>query len=136
MAKGLLPQGIVVAANPMIAYHSETNMYEIREFEDKAKNTAAAIYDYGIPAGRLVVMGDSGGDGPHFKWGASVGAYLIGSMTKPSLEKYCKGQGIKIDTRFGLAYGEGEKKDKAREMEVDFVDLVQIIENAIEGRKI
>jgi hypothetical protein len=128
MAKGLLPQGIVVAANPMISYPGqETEMYEVREIEDKAKNTTAVLQEHGIPAQRLIIMGDSGGDGPHFKWGASVGAYLVGSMTKPSLEKFCRKKGVEINTRFGVSYAEGEQKDPKREMEVDFMGLTEVI---------
>ena len=132
MAKGLLPPGIVVAANPMISYPGLVmEMYEVREIEDKAKNTAAVLQKYGIPAEKLIIMGDSGGDGPHFSWGASVGAHLVGSMTKPSLEKYCREKGIKINTRFGVTYSEGEKKDPKREMEADFMGLVPVIENVL-----
>jgi len=134
MAKGLLPQGIVVAANPMISYPEHgMELYEVREIEDKAKNTAAVFQKYGIPAKKLIIMGDSGGDGPHFAWGASVGAYLVGSMTKSSLEKYCREKRIEIQTRFGMTYSEGEKKDLAREIEVDFMGLAPVIEKTLAG---
>jgi len=132
MAKGLLPGGIVIAANPMFSYPGhEGSMYEVREIEDKAKNTAAVLGEHGIAAGKLIIMGDSGGDGPHFKWGASVGAHLVGSMTKPSLERYCREKGIKINTRFGVSYAEGEKKDPARELAVDFMGLAPVIEEVV-----
>jgi hypothetical protein len=132
LAKGLLPRGIVVAANPMISYTDhEVSIYEVSEIEDKAKNTAAVLRKHGIPARKLILMGDSGGDGPHFEWGTSVGAYLVGSMSKPSLEKYCRQKGIRIDTRFGVSYGEGQKKNEAREMEVDFMGLVPVIEEVV-----
>lgn len=132
MAKGLLPQGIVVAANPMIAFGGHgSEMYEVREIEDKAKNSEAVVQRHGFPAGRIILMGDSGGDGPHFAWGASVGAHLVGSMPKPSLEKYCRDKGIEINTRFGVTYSEGDKKDPLREMEVDFMGLVPVIEEVI-----
>ena len=135
MAKGLLPEGIVVAANPLIVYPGhETEMYEVREIEDKAKNTAAVLQDYGLPVQKLIIMGDSGGDGPHFEWGASVGAYLVGSMIKPSLESFCRKQGIEINTRFGVTYSEGEKKDLKRDMEVDFMGLVPMIQGRMEGK--
>jgi hypothetical protein len=135
-AKGLLPPGIVVAANPMISYPGNgTEMYEVQEIEDKAKNTAAVLREYGIPAQKLIIMGDSGGDGPHFAWGASVGAHLVGSMTKPSLESFCRKKGIKINTRFGVSYAVGEKKDPKREMEVDFMGLVRVIEQVMEEQK-
>lgn len=135
LANNLLPQGIVVAANPMIVYPGhEGMMYEVKEIEDKANNTAAVLRDHGLPAKKLIIMGDSGGDGPHFEWGASVGAHLVGSMTKPSLKKYCERKGIEINTRFGISYEEGEKKDQPREMEVDFMGLAAVIQEVMEER--
>jgi hypothetical protein len=134
MAKGLLPKEIVVAANPMISYPGQgTEMYEVLEIEDKAKNTMAILQEARIPAEKLIIMGDSGGDGPHFAWGASVGAHLVGSMTKPSLENFCRNKGIEINTRFGVSYFEGEKKDLVREMKVDFMGLVPVIEEVVAG---
>ena len=132
LAKGLLPQGIAVAANPMISYPGQgTEMYEVREIEDKVKNTGTVMRAHSISPNKVIVMGDSGGDGPHFEWAAEVGAHLVGSMTKPSLEKYCKGKGIEIGTRFGVTYSEGEKRDSAREMEVDFMGLVAVVERVM-----
>ncbi len=132
MAKGLLPQGIVVAATPMISYPAlETEMYEVREIEDKAKNTEAVMRHRGIPAKRVILVGESGGDGPHFAWGASAGANLVGSMTKPSLESFCRKKGIAINTWFGVTYSEGEKRDLESEMEVDFIGLVPVIEQVL-----
>jgi hypothetical protein len=132
MAKDLLPQRTVIAANPMISYPGhEMEMYEVREIEDKAKNTETVMRLYGIPPKRMILIGDSGGDGPHFEWGASVGAYLVGSMTKPSLESYSRKKEIKINARFGLTYSEGEKKDLEREMTVDFMGLVPVIEQVL-----
>jgi hypothetical protein len=132
MAKGPLPTGIVVAANPMISYPGcGMKMYEVREIEDKAKNTAAVLQEYGIPAQKLIIIGDSGGDGPHFEWGASVGAHLVASMMKTSLQSFCKKKGIEINTRFGVTYAEGDKKDLEREMEVDFMGLAAVIEKVL-----
>jgi hypothetical protein len=132
IAKGLLPPEIVVAANPMISYPgNDMKMYEVREIEDKAKNTMALLREHGPPAQRLIIMGDSGGDGPHFEWGASVGAHLVGSMTKPSLQSFCKKKGIEFNTRFGVTYSEVKKKDLEREMEVDFMGLVRVIEKVM-----
>ena len=132
MAKGLLPEGIVVAANPMISYPGQgTEMYEVREIEDKAKNTETIMRAHSISPNKVIIMGDSGGDGPHFEWAAEVGAHLVGSMTKPSLEKYCKGKAIEIGTRFGVTYSEGEMRDTAREMEVDFMGLVAVVERVM-----
>ena len=71
-AKGLLPEAPIVAANPMIRFEDprqETRYeYQVIEIEDKPKNTAAVISALEVPENRLVVMGDSGGDGPHFQW--------------------------------------------------------------------
>ncbi len=132
IAKGMLPQGIVVAASPMISYPGHgKGMYEVREIEDKAKNTETVMRLHAIPAKRVILVGDSGGDGPHFAWGASVGAHLVGSMTKPSLENFCRNKGIEINTRFGVTSSEGEKRDPAREMTVDFMGLVPVIENVL-----
>jgi len=132
MAKGLLPEGIVVAANPMISYaEHRMELYEVREIEDKAKNTGTVMRQHGIPPNKVILMGDSGGDGPHFAWGASVGAYLVGSMTKPSLESFCRRREIEINARFGVTYSEGEKKDLEREMTVDFMGLVPVIEGVV-----
>jgi len=132
MAKGLLPQGIVVAANPMISYPGqEMEMYEVREIGDKAKNTETVMRLHGISPDKTILIGDSGGDGPHFAWGASVGAYLLGSMAKPSLESYCRMKGIAINTRFGLVYSEGEERNLEREMKVDFMGLVPMIEKVM-----
>jgi hypothetical protein len=132
MAKGLLPQGTVIAANPMISYPGhEMEMYEVREIEDKAKNTEMVMRLYGIPPKRVILIGDSGGDGPHFEWGGSVGAYLVGSMTKPSLESYGRKKEIKINAWFGVSYAEGEKRDLGREMEEDFMGLVSVIGEAL-----
>jgi hypothetical protein len=132
IAKGMLPQGIVVAANPMISYPGHgMEMHEVREIEDKVKNTERVMRAHGISADKVILIGDSGGDGPHFAWGASVGAYLVGSMTKPSLESFCRKRGIEINGRFGVTYSEGEKKDLKREMEVDLMGLVPVIEKAL-----
>ena len=134
MAKGLIPKGIVVAANPMISYPGHgMEMHEVREIEDKAKNTETVMRAHGISPKKVIVIGDSGGDGPHFAWGASVGAHLIGSMTKPSLESFCRKKGIKINARFGVTYSEGGKKDPARETEVDFMGLAPVIEQVMKG---
>jgi hypothetical protein len=83
---------------------------------------------FNIPPEKIILMGDSGGDGPHFEWGAGIGALLIGSMTKPSLETYCQTKGINIDLRFGLSYTAGDEKDPQRQMQLDFRELRALIE--------
>jgi hypothetical protein len=130
-AKGLLPPVPVLSAHPMIRYpkrESDPHLYNLLEIQDKGKNTEAAVRSWRIPGQKIILIGDSGGDGPHFEWGARCGAFLIGSMTKPSLESYCQERGIAIDTRFGLSYAQGENGNPEKEMEIDFMDLSSVIE--------
>jgi hypothetical protein len=126
-AGGLLPKAPVLSANPMVRYpglESDPDfIYDLFEIQDKAKNTGAVARRYNISADKIILMGDSGGDGPHFEWGSENGAYLVGSMTKYSLESYCQSRGIPIDLHFGLSYGEGEEKDPQIEMQADFAEL-------------
>ena len=128
-AKGLLPRVPVLSANPLIRFAASGtdpgDVYELNETRDKGKNTAAVVQHFGIPAGRIVVMGDSGGDGPHFEWAARAGAFIIGSMTKHSLSSYCRERDIPIRLRFGVSYGEGEGRDVEKEKRFDFMDLVE-----------
>ena len=92
-ARGLLPRTPVISAHPMVRYPNDRGdppqIYELFEIGDKAINTEAVIRSFGIASDRVILMGDSGGDGPHFEWGSKTGAYLIGSMTKSSLDGYC-----------------------------------------------
>jgi len=76
-------------------------------------------------------MGDSGGDGPHFEWGAKVNAFLIGSMTKPSLENYCLTRKIKINFKFGISRAQSQNKDLKKEMQVNFMDLSSCIQEVL-----
>lgn len=137
LARGLLPRVPVVAANPMIrfpgAYEKEPFVREVLEINDKGKNTEAVMRAHGLTPDKVIVMGDSGGDGPHFAWAASTGAFTIGSMTKDSLNTYCRRAGAKIHLRFGLTYGPGEKRSIAREMQVNFRDLAAVIEDRVGG---
>lgn len=134
--KKLLPPVPVVAANPLITFETPgwdtVFKYQVLEIEDKAKNTQAVITELNIPVNHVLVMGDSGGDGPHFRWGNSAGAYLIGSMTKHSLQAYCDSTGVTIRTHFGLTYGPGEKPDADREMNVDFMELTDVIREVVD----
>lgn len=134
-AKGFLPTIPVLSAHPMIRYsYRDTDpphIYDLFEIQDKSKNTRVVADRFNIPGEKVIIMGDSGGDGPHFDWGAKIGAFLIGSMTKPSLEKYCQTQGVGIDVRFGLAYTQGDRRDPKQEMQIDFRDLSPIIETCL-----
>jgi 2-hydroxy-3-keto-5-methylthiopentenyl-1-phosphate phosphatase len=100
-SKKLLPQVPVVSAHPLIRYpevrSSPFIFYDLFETFDKGKNTQAAMGRFDIPPKKIILLGDSGGDGPHFQWGVGQGALLIGSMTKPSLQSFCQKEKIAID---------------------------------------
>ena len=83
-------------------------IYPLLETADKGVHTAAVAAKYKIPASRIIIIGDSGGDGPHFAWGAQAGAILIASMAKPSLIRYCSDRHITINHFFGHIYASGE----------------------------
>ncbi len=135
LAKALLPGFPLLSAHPMVRYPKQSSdpihIYNLLEIKDKAKNTEAAIKAHQIPPNKIIIMGDSGGDGPHFEWGASVNAFLIGSMTKPSLQNYCLAKNIKINFNFGISYAQNQNKDLKKEMQVNFMDLLPCIEEAV-----
>ena len=137
LAGDFLPRVPVISAHPMICYANQDShmpdFIELRETEDKGRNTAAVADKYGIRSDRIVIIGDSGGDGPHFEWGDRTGAFLVGSMTKPSLADYCRAKGIRIHARFGI--DNPQKKDAAAgdASRVNYMDLVSVIEE-IAGR--
>lgn len=118
LAKSLLPHVSALSAHPFISYPEGPTDPEVflplHEIQDKAASSAAVAEKYGVTAGRIIVMGDSGGDGPHFAWGAQMNALLIASRPKPSLEKYCAERGIRIHHRIGTA--EDPKKGNFMEM--------------------
>jgi 2-hydroxy-3-keto-5-methylthiopentenyl-1-phosphate phosphatase len=130
--KGLMPKVPIISAHPMVRYpkkgHSFYEWHDLLETQDKPKNTQAAMLARGIPPEKVVLIGDSGGDGPHFEWGAKIGTSLIGSMTKWSLDQYCTKKGIRISLHFGLRYSKGAEINKAKEMKINFMDLVPKIE--------
>jgi phosphoserine phosphatase len=137
-AKRLLPQIPVLSANPMFRYTAGATdpptVLELLDTRDKGKNTAATVAAMGIPANRVIVVGDSGGDGPHFEWAHQNGAFTIASMTKHSLAAYCEQRRITINLRFGLIYGPGEPSHPDKEMAVDFRGLTASIEKILETR--
>ena len=99
-ARGELATADVLAAHPMIQYPGEASdpkiILPIQEISDKPVHSAAMAKRFGIPPERVVVIGDSGGDGPHFEWGAEVGATLVASLAKPSLLAYCRRRKIEL----------------------------------------
>ena len=134
-AKDLLPQVPVLSAHPMVRYpHNDTDpsqILDLFETTDKSKNTETTMRSFKFSSKKVLIMGDSGGDGPHFEWGAEINAFLIASITKSSLRRYCDQKNISIHTQFGPAYANGEARDLRKEMQVDFMDLVPIIEDLL-----
>ena len=134
-ARGLLPRVPALSAHPLVRFDEAggkpDRYFELLEIEDKSKNTAAMVQAGDLADKPLLVMGDSGGDGPHFKWGHAQQAVLIASMMKPSLKKYCDDNGIAVDHRIGHVYEEGQERDLAKEMETDFTELIPIIERRL-----
>lgn len=134
-AKGLLPPVPVLSAHPMIRYPAAgtdpASILALHETSDKGTHTEATARRFDVPLERVIVMGDSGGDGPHFAWAARSGAFKIGSMIKASLDGFCREKGIRIDVRFGVSYGDGEKRDAARERAFDFMALSTVIERRL-----
>ena len=131
LAKDCLPQFAVLSAQSMLRFsnsgHDPDQMIDLFEIDDKASNTGTIAGRYHIPPAKMVLMGDSGGDGPHFKWGARMGASLIGSMTKPSLKRYCQINGIEINRHFGHTYADHEQRSLTRERGHDFAELINVI---------
>jgi 2-hydroxy-3-keto-5-methylthiopentenyl-1-phosphate phosphatase len=136
-AKGLLPRVPVLSAHPMIRFPESSSepqcIYEIFETLDKGKNTALAMRNLKIPAEKVILLGDSGGDGPHFEWGSKAGAFLVGSMTKPSLDRFCREKDIYLNLRFGPDYSSAGNRDVRQELQVNFMDLTGIIEKIAAG---
>jgi len=136
-ARDLLPRVPVLSAHPMIRfskYRSDPRyIYEIIETRDKGKNTGAAMRSLEIAARKIILLGDSGGDGPHFEWGSKAGAFLVGSMIKPSLDHFCREKDIRIDLRFGLDYSQGLSRNGRQEMQVNFMELTSTIEQIVAG---
>jgi hypothetical protein len=136
LALGLLPAFGVLAAHPLVHYDRCATDPEIilklEEITDKPRHTAAMARQFHIAPEKIIIMGDSGGDGPHFQWGAQNGATLIGSMVKPSLERYCAERGIAMAHRWGHGYASGESIDPEKEMTFPCTDLIGIVEQVLE----
>lgn len=134
LANGLLPPFAVLSAQSMVSFPTgprDPEHLPLWETEDKATHTAAMARRFQIDPRRIILMGDSGGDGPHFEWGAKVGATLVGSMTKPSLRNYCRAKGVVIDHHVGHTYAAEEKISIEKERGYDFLDLTRIIQQVL-----
>lgn len=131
LTRDLLPEPSAISAHPAIQFsgfdQTDLPTYELQEITDKGINTAKAASHFGIPLRKIIVMGDSGGDGPHFEWACSVGAATIASMAKPSLLSYCSRRRLKITHRFGHTYAEGEPVAVENENRYDFMRLSRVI---------
>jgi 2-hydroxy-3-keto-5-methylthiopentenyl-1-phosphate phosphatase len=130
-AKGLLPALSALSASPFIQFNSSVDKlglnYELIEIDDKGVNTYKVARFYGILPEHIIVIGDSGGDGPHFAWAAASGATTIGSMAKSSLIQYCRDRSITIGHCFGHTYSDGEPVAVLKEKRYNFMDLASII---------
>ncbi len=136
LAKGLLsPVPTAISAHCWVHFSGDGqdpfHFRALHEIADKAANTAAMAAQLDIRPQRIVLMGDSGGDGPHFEWGARVGAKLIGCMVKPSLAQYCRAHGIFLHP-FGHTYGAGEDRVLEKELAYDFRALIEVIQQVAE----
>jgi len=134
-AKGLLPRVPAIAAHPMVRFPASGSdphlIFDLLETGDKAKYSAAVIRSQEIHPAKIILIGDSGGDGHHFGWGSRAGAFLIGSMTKTTLADYCCHKNIKIDLRFGMDYSKEDSRNQQKEMQVNFMDLAPAIEEVV-----
>jgi hypothetical protein len=130
-----LPQVAALAAHPLIRFAESAAdppvLLDLLEIADKPRHTEAVARRHSIPLSRVAVIGDSGGDGPHFAWAAASGAARIGSMTKSSLETFCRQENIDIDLRFGPSCTPGETRDEEAEMAVDFRALIPFLEKRL-----
>lgn len=133
MENGLLPRIPIIAANPMISFNEGDAVFanEVHEIEDKAACSQKVAESFGFPGSKIIVMGDSGGDGAHFKWADSVGAYSIGNMTKHSLTEYCRIHEVKISLNFGPVYAQGEERNPDLEMQVDYTRLIDVFKRVL-----
>lgn len=133
--KKLLPRVSALSAHPDLSFPVGENdlktLIDLQEISDKPVNTAMAAKKFRVSPQNILVMGDSGGDGPHFKWASDQKAVCVASMAKPSLKLFCAREQIEIDYFFGISYQEGQPRRHAEEMQVDFRELIPFIENRL-----
>ena len=132
IAKKLLPGPTALSAHPEINFGNTSDSYAyfaLQEITDKPVNTEKVAKQFQIPPQNIIVVGDSGGDGPHFKWAAEQNAYRVASMAKPSLKAYCQKHTIEVNRFFGLSYEAGESRREADEMQVDFREAASVIDD-------
>lgn len=131
VAKKLLPPVPIIAANPFIAFPQISVPTEfpcnVLEIADKPRCTLEVATRFAIPLQRVAVIGDSGGDGPHFHWARRSGALCVAAMPKESLIAYCANHGFAPDLKFGVKYGPGDMRDLNAESQVDFDALADLL---------
>jgi 2-hydroxy-3-keto-5-methylthiopentenyl-1-phosphate phosphatase len=129
----LLPVVPVLSAHPMLRFapHADDpkRIFELEEISDKARNTSKVMAHYQIPPKKIILMGDSGGDGPHFLWGQRIGAHLVGSMAKYSLISYCEQHDIQLDFKWGVSYAKDDQISLDSELKIDFLDLIPMLKD-------
>ncbi len=135
-ARRLLPPVAVLSSNDLLRYPDSGSdpplMLGLEETQDKGRNTQQVIRLLEKPPAKCILMGDSGGDGPHFEWGAENGAYLIAVLPKPSLLQYCRDKDVDIDYFFDtetqpLAHGTVRKNNGG----LDFMALTAVIDDLL-----
>ncbi|GAB6162786.1 hypothetical protein JCM12298_19460 [Desulfothermus naphthae] len=112
MSLGLLPHIKIISGSPFIRFNDSlisSYFLELYDTKDKQKNTQLIIEKYNIK--KVILIGDSGGDGPHFVWGKQNGYILIGCMVKPSIISFCDKHSVKIDEFVGDYKSPQEKID-------------------------
>ncbi len=135
-ARGRLAPPEALAANPMIRFASGARdpdiILPVVTTDDKPLHSAAVAERFHIPLRRVVVIGDSGGDGPHFAWGARHGATLVASLAKSSLLDYCRRGNIEIHHHWNPGPA-GSAGNPARErVSRDLDGLIRAIRQALE----
>ncbi len=137
--KKLLPRVSALSAHPGLVFPAGESdpkiLLDLQEISDKPVNTALAAKKFQIPPQNILVMGDSGGDGPHFKWASDQKAVCVASMAKPSLKQFCAREQIGIDHFFGMSYQEGQPRCQADEMQVDFRELIPYISDRLSDQE-
>ncbi len=128
----LFPVPQALAANSVIAYPEDrvpAMVFDLQETTDKGVFTARVARKLGLGGDKVVVIGDSGGDGPHFQWGAENGARLVAAYAKPSLIGFCRSRGIEIG--YFLGKGPGTHNLGAPAAKDNFMELVPLLEELL-----
>ena len=107
--------------------HDPEIILPIQEISDKPIHTAVIARRFQIPDEHIVVIGDSGGDGPHFNWGARIGATLIASLAKDSLLSYCRERRIDIHHHWNPGAFAGAEEASVQSKPLSLDQLFKVI---------